>query len=102
MNNSQSNSSSKLASSVLIRIQLIAAGVFLVFLIIHLSNTMLAVFGVDSYNIFQQYAELFYQFPLVEISLLILPLVVHAGIGLLLLWRKKKLGRMISKKSKMA
>lgn len=71
-------------------VQLLSASVFLIFLTIHLTNTMAAALGLESYNTFQTLAQKFYQVPLVEITMVFLPLIVHATCGVVLLLRKRK------------
>jgi len=69
---------------ILRRIQAIAGSLFGVFVLLHLSNIALAPFGIDRFNQYQQTIRAFYQYPLVEIGLVLGPLITHAvaGVGL--------------------
>lgn len=72
--------------------QIGSAIVFLPFLLIHLGNAVLAIFGPDTYDGFQSAAQQIYQRPFIEISLLIAPLLIHllSGLTLLLLNRHRQ------------
>lgn len=76
---------------VLIRVQAVAGGLFLVFLALHLSNVLIAPLGVEAFNDYQAALRQFYQHPVVEIVVLMVPLAAHAiaGIWLRVLRRKR-------------
>ncbi len=77
-----------LSTRRLLAVQGIAGGLFAIFLILHLGNALMAVFGVAAYNRFQSLAQIYYQQPLVEPLLVFLPLTIHAVVGVILLRRK--------------
>lgn len=64
------------------RIQAMAGAVFFVFVALHLSNIVLAPFGVEVFNGYQRLIRNFYQFPLVEVLVIVVPLLAHAVCGL--------------------
>ena len=61
--------------------QAIAGSLFAIFVLLHLSNIFLAPFGSDTFNEYQRHIRQFYQFPLVELVIVILPIIVHAIAG---------------------
>lgn len=63
----------------LLQIQALSGLVFLLFVLVHLANTMVAIGGPDAYNAFQRGARRVYQFPPVEVLVLALPLLVHVA-----------------------
>jgi len=63
------------------RIQAISGALFAIFLAIHLTNTLLAGFSAEFYDAFQQSSQQFYQLPIVELGLIILPLIAHSIAG---------------------
>lgn len=74
----------------LVRLQAIGGALFTVFLVLHLSNTLLAPFGPEVYNNYQRVSRLFYQQPLLEIIFVLGPLVTHAIAGIWLYILRKK------------
>ncbi len=72
------------------KIQAIAGMLFLIFLILHLSNTLLAIIGIDTYTNYQQTIQLFYQNPVVETFIVVVPLLTHAIVGIMLFLRRRK------------
>ena len=84
-------------SSLLIRrlkvAQAIAGTVFSVFLSFHLANFFLAPFGPEVFNGFQRSIRVFYQSPLVEWLVVVVPLLVHVVCGVWLLLVNKGRGR---------
>ena len=66
----------------LARVQAVSGLLFSLFLLVHLTNTALAVFGADLYDGFQTAARSVYQSPLLELAL-IGTLVVHIVSGIL-------------------
>jgi hypothetical protein len=68
----------RLSAATLVRVQAASGLVFAVFGSLHLINTALGAFGPEVYNGFQRALRPFYQHPLVEISSILVPLVVHA------------------------
>jgi len=80
----------KTTESALVSAQAIAGALFFVFLVMHLSNTLLATFGADVYNSYQQVIRKIYQHPILEIALVIGPLVTHVVAGLWLYLIRKK------------
>lgn len=76
----------------LVRAQAAAGALFFVFLVLHLSNTVVAVFGADSYNAYQRVIRQIYQHPVLEVLLVIAPLITHvvAGFWLYILRKKRK------------
>lgn len=79
----------------LTRVQAVAGGLFFVFLLLHLSNTLLAAFGADTYNSFQRAVRVFYQHPLLELLLVVFPLISHvtAGVWLYVIRKKRRANR---------
>lgn len=75
----------------LIRIQAVAGSLFFLFLAFHLSNVLVAPLGIEAFNDYQAALRAVYQYPLVEIGVLMAPLAAHAiaGIWLRLLRRKR-------------
>lgn len=65
----------------LVRIQAISGLVFATFLSLHLTNVMASVFGPGLYDAFQVRIRPLYQFPLVEVGVLLTALVVHIVSG---------------------
>lgn len=65
----------------LVQVQAIAGGLFFIFLVLHLVNTALAVFGPEVYNGFQRWVQPVYQHPVLELLLVLGPLVTHAIVG---------------------
>lgn len=77
------HSAARDASSVdLKRLQAASGVVVALFVIVHLANTALAVFGADAYNEFQGVLRRGYQQALVEV-LLLSAIVVHAIVGVM-------------------
>lgn len=76
-----------MSTAKLLRIQAISGIVFSLFVAVHMLNTAFALGGPESYNAFQRAARVFYQNPLVEIVLLLIPLGVHFAAALLRLER---------------
>ena len=70
--------------SRLVAAQAIAGMLFLVFLVLHLSNTLLAPFGPEVYNSYQRAIRQIYQHPFFELVLVIGPLLTHVIAGLCL------------------
>lgn len=75
--------------AAIVRAQRISGLLFLIFLFLHLSNTVMAVFGPSAYENFQAKARHLYQHPLYELLLVFLPLVVHVACGI---WRVARKG----------
>ncbi len=71
-------------------LQIGSAIAFLPFLLIHLSNAVLGIFGPGTYNAFQGAAQRIYQIPLIEILFVLTPLVIHMLAGLSLFFIKRK------------
>lgn len=74
--------------------QAIAGGLFALFLMFHLVNFYLAPFGLDVFNDFQRLIRPIYQFPPIELMVVLGPLVVHTVSGLWLLWLRPKRARL--------
>jgi succinate dehydrogenase/fumarate reductase cytochrome b subunit len=74
---------------IVIRVQRLTGLAFLVFLLVHLANTWLAVLGPDTYDGYQRFARTAYQHPLYELFLILTPLVVHLGCGLWRIWNSQ-------------
>ncbi len=79
--------------SRLIRAQALAGSLFLIFLGLHLVNLWLAPFGVAVFDGYQGVVRVFYQHPIVETLLVILPVVVHAVAGIWLFVIRRNRGR---------
>ncbi len=65
----------------LARVQAISGLLFLLFASLHLVNTMLAAHSAAAYNGFQRALRPIYQFPPLEIGLVLAPLLVHVVAG---------------------
>ena len=76
--------------ALLVRAQALAGVLFFIFLVLHLSNTVLAAFGAETYNNYQQVIQKIYQHPILEIVLVIGPLLTHAVAGVWLYLARKK------------
>jgi hypothetical protein len=74
----------------LLRIQAGSGLLFATFLVLHLSNTILASAGQTTYDSFQNTVRWYYQFPPVEIIVVIGSATVHAWAGLLRIFRRTK------------
>jgi succinate dehydrogenase / fumarate reductase cytochrome b subunit len=65
----------------LARIQAVSGLLFSLFLLIHLTNTGLALRGGAAYDAFQRMFRPIYQHPLIELGVIALPLIVHVWAG---------------------
>lgn len=65
----------------LMHVQAVAGALFAVFVLLHLSNIALAPFGPEVFNQYQRVIRQVYQFPLIELLLVLGPLLVHAVVG---------------------
>lgn len=74
-------------SRVLARIQALSGLVFATFLVLHLGNTLTALFGQAAYDEVQGALRLYYQARAIEVVLLVAA-VVHGGAGLTRWWRR--------------
>lgn len=63
------------------RVQAASGLVFVLFVGVHLLNQWIALLGAEAYDGFQAAARSVYQHPLLEPTLLVLPLVVHVVAG---------------------
>lgn len=79
-----------------IRVQRLTGLTVLVFLLVHLVNTWLAVLGPGIYNEYQRFARTAYQHPLYELFLLFTPLLVHLGCGVWRIWKSNKVASPMS------
>jgi len=62
-------------------VQALAGILFFIFLLLHLSNTLLAAWGKDVYNNYQHLIQNFYPYPAIEIGMIVLPLLIHTVAG---------------------
>lgn len=84
-------SATKRTEALLSKAQAIAGMLFFVFLVMHLGNALLGVFGAETYNHYQNALRRVYQQPIIEFLLVIIPLATHATAGLWLhLLRKNR------------
>ncbi len=74
----------------LVAVQAIAGGLFFIFLVLHLSNNVLAGLGADTYNTYQRTVRAIYQQPVLELLLVVLPLLSHVIAGVWLYRIRKK------------
>jgi succinate dehydrogenase/fumarate reductase cytochrome b subunit len=65
----------------LARVQAVSGLVFLLFVTVHVANTMLAAYSPGAYDGYQRAARRLYQFPLLELALVMAPLIVHVTAG---------------------
>lgn len=66
----------------LVRAQALSGLVFASFLLLHLLNVMASVFGPGLYDALQVRIRPLYQYPLVELGVLLAALLVHIGAGI--------------------
>ena len=78
-----------MSEKALIRAQAISGLIFALFLVLHLANTAAAALGQDVYDTYMGIARLYYQSPLVEIVGVLGAVIVHAGVGLVRIWRRR-------------
>ncbi len=76
----------------LVRSQTVAGALFFLFLLLHLSNILLAPLGAEVFNEYQRTVRALYQYPVIELVIVMIPIVVHAvaGVSLYFLRRGKK------------
>lgn len=76
----------------LVRSQAVAGALFFLFLLLHLSNILLAPLGAEVFNEYQRTVRALYQYPVIELVIVMIPIVVHAvaGVSLYFLRRGKK------------
>jgi succinate dehydrogenase/fumarate reductase cytochrome b subunit len=74
----------------LMRLQAISGLAFATFLSLHLFNVMLSGLGPGLYDAFQVRVRPLYQFPLIEIGVLMTALVVHIATGVMRLRRRPR------------
>jgi succinate dehydrogenase/fumarate reductase cytochrome b subunit len=67
---------------LLARSQAVTGLLFLLFMALHLTNQILAAYSVGAYNAYQRAMQPVYQFPLLEIGLVMGPLILHIAIAL--------------------
>jgi succinate dehydrogenase/fumarate reductase cytochrome b subunit len=79
---SRAQSKSGLSEYTLFRIQAGSGILFATFLVLHLSNTILASAGQTTYDAYQGALRWYYQFPLVEIAVVVGSATVHAWAGI--------------------
>jgi succinate dehydrogenase/fumarate reductase cytochrome b subunit len=73
----------------LIRVQAWSGVLFSAFLLLHLMNQMLGALGPDAYDGTQRALRGAYQWAPIEITLVIVPLLVHAGAGIARMVRRR-------------
>lgn len=76
----------------LVRAQAVSGLVFAAFLLLHLVNVMASALGPGLYDAFQVRIRPLYQFPLVEVGVLLVALAVHVGTGIAR-WRQRPRSR---------
>lgn len=74
----------------LLRWQAISGLVFAVFLLLHLLNVMVSAFGPGLYDAFQVRVRPIYQYPLIEVGVLLTALLVHVATGVMRLRRRPR------------
>lgn len=74
----------------LLRLQALSGLVFAAFLSLHLINVMASVFGPGLYDAFQVRIRPLYQYPLVELGVLLVALLLHIGCGITRLRRRPR------------
>ena len=79
----------------LIRAQAVAGALFFIFLLLHLSNILLAPLGPEVFNGYQRGVRAIYQYPVMEFLIVLMPIVVHgvAGVSLHFLRTQKNARR---------
>lgn len=93
------NQAPAISSQPMLRIlQASSALLFSIFLLLHLSNTLLAIAGEETYDSVQLTLQLIYQQPLFEWVFVFIPLSVHALIGIYHIFRAKKSGARITRR----
>lgn len=78
----------RLSSAQLVRAQAVSGSLFFIFLILHISNTLIAPFGYETYNHYQSLLRGIYHHPAFELTFVVLPLIVHAIAGVVLYKRR--------------
>lgn len=78
-----------MTDKTLVKVQAASGGLFMLFLTLHLVNTILAAGGHELYNGFQAAVRPVYQYPLVELGLIMAPLTVHMWAGFMR-WRRRR------------
>lgn len=79
---------------LLVRTQQVAGAVFATFVLFHLSNIFIAPLGIEAFNGYQRLLQQVYQFPLIEVGVVLGPLVCHAVAGIwLAILRRGRRGR---------
>ncbi len=74
------------------KVQAVSGLIFSLFLVLHLVNTALAAQGEAAYNGFQRALRPIYQSPVIEVSVVLTPLVVHIVAGIMRVRARRKLG----------
>jgi succinate dehydrogenase/fumarate reductase cytochrome b subunit len=62
---------------------------FAAFLLLHLANQLSAILGPSAYDRVQNQLRSGYQIPVVELGLILLPLVIHMGLGVATMLRRR-------------
>lgn len=70
--------------------QAVTGLVFSLFLSLHLFNQAVAVRGAAAYDSVQGALRAGYQVPAVEVALVLMPLLVHAGLAVAAMWRRRR------------
>lgn len=74
----------------LMKVQALSGALFAAFLFMHLLNQMLAVLGPRTYDGVQGTLRRGYQAPVIEVVLVLLPLLVHAGTAIARVWGRRR------------
>lgn len=84
------SASTRESNRLLLKVQAASGLLFALFLMMHLVNQMLAALGPAAYDSAQQSLRRAYQAPPIEIALVILPMLIHAGAGVLRIWTRRQ------------
>ena len=80
----------RIPEKTLIRAQAISGLVFAVFLVLHLANFAVALFGQAAYDAFMRVARYYYRFPLFEIAAVLFAAAVHMWAGITRALRRRR------------
>lgn len=84
----------------LIRVQAASGALFAVFLLAHLVNQMVAVFGPVTYDALQGGLRRVYQAPILEVVLVAAPLLVHIVVSVWRMIRRRRAGLAVPRSSR--
>lgn len=84
------SASTRESTRLLLKVQAASGLLFALFLTVHLGNQMLAALGPAAYDDAQRSLRGGYQAPPIELALVILPMLIHAGAGVLRIFTRRQ------------